>query len=68
MNHNQLSEQHEEDKLALNAEGIGTFLIEGPKVLKLFEQLASHHVRSAKVDKKDIRSIRFIPSKKEQED
>jgi hypothetical protein len=58
---------YEEDKLAVNAEGIGTFLVEGPKVLKLFEQLASHHVGAVKVDKKDIHSIRFIPPKKKED-
>ena len=59
---------YEEDKLAVNAEGIGTFLLEGPKVLKLFEQLASHHVSAVKVDKKDLLSIAFIPRKKKEQE
>ena len=59
---------YEEDgsrKLTVNAEGIGTFLVEGPRVLVLFEQLASHQVSTVKVDKKDITSITFIPRKKQ---
>ena len=59
---------YEEDgsrKLTVNAEGIGTFLVEGPRVLVLLEQLASHQVSTVKVDKKDITSITFIPRKKQ---
>jgi hypothetical protein len=50
----------ESGKLTISVEKVGTFVIEGPKVLAFFEQFSNHQANVLKSDKADITSVAFI--------